>query len=144
MTIKKGDNIKVEYTRTFDDGTVFDSSQHEEHSHPLEFEVGSGKVIKGFDNAVIGMKKGQEKEFKLKPSEAYGEYEPSLVQNVPKDKIPQGPEIKKGMMLVLNTPDGQQFPAFIKDVTEKDIVIDLNHPLAGKNLNFKIKIVEIS
>ena len=87
MAIKKGDKVKIEYTGTLDDGTVFDSS--EKHGKPLEFEVGSGQVIKGFDNAVIGMKKGQEKEFKLKPEEAYGEPNPNLIRKIPKEQIPK-------------------------------------------------------
>lgn len=141
MSVKKGDKVKVEYTGTLDDGTVFDSSKHGEHSHPLEFEVGAGKIIKGFDEAVIGMEKGDEKDIKLKPEEAYGQPNPQLVQKVPRDKLPPGQEPKQGMILGLATPDGKQVPAIIKEVTDKEITIDLNHPLAGKNLNFKIKLV---
>ncbi len=143
MSIKKGDNVKVEYTGTLDDGTVFDSSKHGEHSHPLEFEVGAGQLIKGFDGAVIGMEKGEEKDIKLKPEEAYGQPNPQLTQKVPMDKLPPGQEPKAGMILGLATPDGKQVPARITEVNEKEIIIDLNHPLAGKNLNFKIKVVEI-
>jgi len=141
--VKKGDKIKVDYTGTFDDGTVFDSSQHGEHSHPLEFEAGAGQVIKGFDESVLGMKLGEEKNIKINPSEGYGDANPALVKNVPKDKFPQGQDIKAGMMLALATPDGKQFPAIIKEVNENEVVIDLNHPLAGKNLSFKIKLVGI-
>lgn len=144
MAIKKGDKIKVEYTGTLDDGTVFDSSKHGDHSHPLEFEVGEGKVIKGFDDAVIGMEKGEEKEFKLKPSEAYGEPNPQAVQKIPRDQLPKDQEPKEGMMLALKAPTGQQFPAKIMEVTDKEVTLDLNHPLAGKNLTFKIKIIEIA
>ena len=140
MTIKKGDKIKVEYTGTFDDGTVFDSSEGKE---PLEFEAGSGMVIKGFDEAVIGMEKGQEKEVKIKCKEAYGDPNPQLVKKIPRDKLPPEQVPKPGMMLAMGTPDGQQIPAKITAVDDKEITIDLNHPLAGKNLNFKLKIVEI-
>jgi len=144
MTVKKGDKVKVEYEGTLDDGTVFDSSKHGDHSHPLEFEVGAGRVIPGFEKAVIGMKKNEEKIFKLTPSEAYGDPKPELVQKIPRDKFPKNQEIKQGMIVMLGTPVGKQFPAKISEVTEEMVSIDLNHPLAGKNLNFKIKLVEIS
>ncbi len=140
MSVKKGDKVKVEYTGTLDDGTVFDTSEGRE---PLEFEVGSGQIIKGFDDAVIGMKKGEEKEIKISPSEAYGEVNPELIKKIPKDNLPPGQEPQPGMMLVLGTPDGRRIPAKITEVTDKDVTIDLNHPLAGKTLNFKIKVVDI-
>jgi len=142
MAIKKGDKIKVEYTGTFDDGKVFDSS--EKHGKPLEFEVGASQVIKGFDEAVIGMEKDEEKEVKIPSAEAYGQQKPELVKKVPRDKLPKEPEPKPGMVLAVGAPNGQQIPAMIKEVTETEITIDLNHPLAGKNLNFKLKIVEIN
>lgn len=142
MTIKKGDKVKVEYTGTLDDGTVFDSS--EKHGKPLEFEVGAGHVIKGLDESMIGMKKGEEKELTLKSSEAYGDPNPKLVRNVPRDKIPKEPEPKAGMMLIMQTQDGRKFPAMIKEVNDTEVTLDLNHPLAGKTLHFKIKVVEIS
>lgn len=140
MPIKKGDKIKVDYTGTLNNGQMFDSS--ERAGHPLEFEVGAGHIIKGFDSAVIGMKKGETKEIKLKPEEAYGMQKPELLKKLPRDKLPKEPEPKAGMLLTIATADGHKFPARIADVNEKEITIDLNHPLAGKNLNFKIKIVE--
>lgn len=139
MPIKKGDKVKVDYTGTLEDGTVFDTS---EGKQPLEFEAGSENLIKGFSEAVIGMEKGQEKEITLKPEQAYGPHNPGLIKKVPKDQLPQGQEPKPGMMLALKTPDGKQFPAKITQVTDKEISIDLNHPLAGKTLKFKIKVVE--
>jgi len=138
MTIKKGDKVKVDYTGKLDDGTVFDTSDGKQ---PLEFEVGAGMVIKGFDEAVVGMKKGEEKEIKLKPEDAYGEPKKDLLKKIPKEQLPKEPEPKAGMALMLSTPDGKQFPAKITEVGKDDVTIDLNHPLAGKNLNFKIKIV---
>ena len=142
MPIKKGDKIKVEYTGTLEDGTVFDAS--EKHGKPLEFEVGSGQIIKGFDEGVIGMEKDEEKEIKIAPADAYGEPNPKLVQTVPRDKLPPEPEPKAGMILMAGRPDGKQIPARITKVDEEGVTIDLNHPLAGKTLNFKIKIVEIN
>jgi FKBP-type peptidyl-prolyl cis-trans isomerase 2 len=141
MMIKKGDTIKVDYTGTFDDGTVFDSSQS--HGQPLEFKVGSGQLIAGFDNAVIGMKKDQEKQIKLQPAEAYGEHNPKMIQKVPKEHFPKEQAPKKGMMLAVGFPDGRKLPALITDVTEKEITLDFNHPMAGKVLNFRIKVVDI-
>lgn len=142
MEIKKGNKIKVEYEGKFENGEVFDSSTHGDHSHPLEFEVSSGKVIKGFDDAVIGMKKGEEKEFTLEPEQAYGQPNPELKQDLPKNILPKDQEPKAGMILMMTTPDRQQMPAKILEVKEDKIVIDLNHPLAGKKLNFKIKILD--
>ena len=141
MQVKKGNKIKVDYTGTLEDGTVFDTSKDK---LPLEFEVGSGQVIKGFDEAVTGMEKGQEKEINLKPSEAYGAINASLVNKIPRDKLPPEPEPKEGMALLLKSPEGKQFPAKITQVSDKEITIDMNHPLAGKTLKFKIKVVEIA
>ncbi len=141
MPIKNGDKIKVEYTGTLEDGTVFDTSEGRE---PLEFQAGSGQVIKGFDNAVIGMEVGEEKKVEMPPSEAYGEYDPNLIKKIPLDKLPPGEEPKPGMVLELRTSDGIGFPARITEVAEKEITIDLNHPLAGKTLIFEIKVLDIS
>ncbi len=139
MAVKNGDKIKVEYTGTLDDGTVFDTSKEKE---PLEFEVGSGQIIKGFDEAVVGMEKGEEKSIKIESKDAYGDPNPELTKKIPREHLPKEQELKPGMMLRLKTPDGRQIPAKITEVTDKEITIDLNHPLAGKSLNFKVKIVE--
>ena len=143
MAIKKGDNVKVEYEGRFENGEIFDSSSHGDHSHPLEFEVGSGKVIAGFDNSMIGMKEGEEKEIKISPKEAYGEPNPQMIKEFPREALPKDQEPREGMVIVLGTPDGRQFPAKIAEVTKDKVKIDLNHPLAGKTLIFKIKIVEV-
>ncbi|MBT3297437.1 peptidylprolyl isomerase [archaeon] len=141
MAVENGNKIKVEYTGTFDDGTVFDSS--EKHGQPLEFEVGAGMVIKGFDDAVIGMEVGDEKEVKIEAKDAYGEPNDQMKQKVPKDQLPKDQKPEVGMVLGVSTPDGKQFPAKIIEVNDDTITIDLNHPLAGKNLNFKLKLVSI-
>ena len=142
MVVKQGDKVKVEYTGTLDDGSVFDASKN--HGAPLEFEVGAKQVIPGFESAIVGMKKGEEKKVKLKPAEAYGDYNPQLIKRLPKEKLPQDKELKKGMMLVMGLPNGAQMPARITEVTDDSVSIDLNHPLAGKELNFEIKVLEIS
>jgi FKBP-type peptidyl-prolyl cis-trans isomerase 2 len=140
MPVKNGDKVKVEYKGTFDDGTVFDSS--EKCGAPLEFEVGAGQIIPGFENAVMGMENGEEKEFKLEPSDAYGDRNPQLVQKIPRDQLPK--EVESGMMLVVGLPNGAQIPVKVTEVTDEWVTIDMNHPLAGENLNFKIKVVGIS
>jgi FKBP-type peptidyl-prolyl cis-trans isomerase 2 len=143
MAVKKGDHIKVDYEGRFEDGTVFDSSKHGDHVHLLEFDVGAGMVIPGFDNAVVGMEKGAEKEIKIEPKDAYGEYNDELIQKIPRSALPRDQEPKAGMTLVVGTPQGQQFPVKIKEVSNEEVTLDLNHPLAGKVLIFKLKIAEI-
>ena len=141
MPVQEENTVKVEYTGTLDDGTVFDSS--DKHGQPLEFQVGVGQVIKGFDDAVMGMEVGDEKDIMLQPSEAYGETNPDMVQMIPRDQLPEGQEVNTGMMLMVSMPNGMKIPAQITEVTDESIVIDMNHPLAGKVLNFNIKVVEI-
>ncbi|NIA03873.1 MAG: peptidylprolyl isomerase [Nitrospiraceae bacterium] len=143
MAVKKNDKVKIDYTGTFDDGSVFDTSIHGDHSHPIEFVVGSGTIIKGFDDAVIGMEVGDEKEFTVSPKEGYGDYNPELKTKISKKQLPEGQEPKKGMTLMVKTPEGQSFPVKILDVTGDEILLDLNHPLAGKTLHFKIKLVGV-
>ena len=146
MAIEKGNKVKILYTGTLEDGTVFDSSENH-NNEPLEFEVGSGMVIPGFDNAVMGMEKDEEKEVKIEPKDAYGEHNPELVKEFPKEqmpKLPEGKELVAGMILGMQTPEGQQMPVRVSKVTEDKVELDLNPPLAGKILNFKIKIVDYS
>lgn len=139
MPVQKGDKVKIEYTGTFDDGTVFDSS--EKHGQPLEFEAGSGKVIKGFDHAVMGMEKGEEKEIKIQPEDGYGPVNPQLIQKVPREQLPKEQEPQVGMMLMVGLPSGDQIPATIIELSDADVTLDLNHPMAGKVLNFNLKLV---
>ena len=141
-SVQKGDKIRVEYTGSLEDGTVFDSS--DKHDAPLEFIVGSGQIIKGFDEAVVGMEEGQEKEIILAPEDAYGQYNAEFVKELPKDVFPEGQEIQSGMVFLMNTPEGGQVPVKITDVKDDKVTVDLNPPLAGKTLIFKIKIVEIN
>mgnify|MGYP002640446413 CR=1 FL=1 len=140
-TIKKGDKVKISYTGKLEDGNVFDSS---EDRAPLSFEVGANQVIPGFDKAVEGMKKDEEKTFTLSVDEAYGPVKEELVQEFPRDKLPDKPEPKEGMMLIMQAPTGQQIPAKIIEVNDGTVKIDINHPLAGKALTFEIKVVGIN
>lgn len=137
--VQKGDHVTVEYTGTLEDGTEFDSSKN--HG-PLEFHAGEGQMIKGFDDAVMDMEVGQEKTVTMKPEDAYGQPDKRLIHKVPKDTLPKGPEPKADMMLTVNLPDGNQIPARIIEVTENEVTLDLNHPLAGKTLTFKIKVTD--
>jgi len=139
MAVEKGNTIKVEYTGSFEDGEVFDAS--EKHGQPLEFKAGEGMVVPGFDAAVLGMEVGEEKEFTLQPKDAYGKPNPQAIQKVPKDKFPA--EAKEGMMIGVPLPNGQQIPAKITKIDDKEVTIDMNHPMAGKTLVFKIKIVSV-
>jgi len=107
MVIKKGDKVSLDYEGKFEDGTVFDSSTHGDHSHPLEFEVGAGHVIPGFNDSVIGMKKGEEKEFSIESKDAYGDYNPELKKDVPREILPKDQEPKVGMGLMMKAQTGQ-------------------------------------
>jgi FKBP-type peptidyl-prolyl cis-trans isomerase 2 len=139
VSIQDGDTIKIDYTGTLDDGSVFDCSDERE---PLQFTVGAGQVIPGFEEAVRGMEEGQEKEFRIEPSEAYGEYDEALTQQIPRTVIRSDMEIQEGMMLLVKTPDGQEIPAKVAEVGDEQVTLDMNHPLAGKALNFNIKVIE--
>ena len=134
--VKKGDKIKVTYTGYLEDGSVFDSNEGKD---ALSFEVGAGQVIKGFDDAVVGMKVGENKSITIKPEEAYGERHEEMVIKIPKNQF-QGEEVKEGMMVSSNT--GMQ--ATVVAVNENDVTLDFNFPLAGKTLKFDIKIAAIN
>ena len=140
--VKKGDKIKVEYEGKLEDGTIFDSS--EKHDTPLEFTVGDGQLIKGFEEAVVGMSVGEEKEIKLLPEEAYGSHNPELVREMPKESFQADQEIQPGMVFLMNLPDGRQIPVRIIQISDEKVTIDLNSPLAGKTIVFKIKVLEIA
>jgi len=141
MAIKKGDIIKVEYEGTLEDGTIFDSTE-KNGGVPLKFEVGAGQLIKGFDHAVIGKEIGDKINVKIEPANAYGDRKPNFTLKVPLDKFPYGDPPKLGKMLILMDSEGHQRMATVVELGEKDATLDLNHPLAGKALNFKIEIVE--
>jgi len=140
MTIKEGDKIKVHYIGTLKDGTEFDNSH--KRGTPLEYTVGSGEIIKGCDEAVIGLKIGDKKEIDLTPDKAYGDRNDQLVQKIPKEKMNIGKDPEPGMQLMVGSKEGPQFPALVKEVTDTEIVLDLNHPLCGKDLHFALEIVE--
>ncbi|MFH0836101.1 MAG: peptidylprolyl isomerase [Candidatus Micrarchaeota archaeon] len=139
MAVKKGDAVKVSYVGVLENGTRFDSSA--EHGAPLKFVVGSGQVIKGFDEAVIGMEKDEEKQVALGPKEAYGESDPALIRDIPKARLPQQ-ELKPGMVMGMQLPDGRTIPGRVIELTEEGAKVDFNHELAGKTLLFQLKLVD--
>jgi peptidylprolyl isomerase len=138
--IKAGDTISVNYSGSFEDGTVFDSS---EGKQPLKFTVGSGQLIKGFDDAVMGMKEGEKKTVTLPPEDAYGVRQEGMIIDIPKEQIPEDMKLEIGMRLHLRDPQGNPIPALVAEVTEDTVKMDANHPMAGKTLIFEIEIAEI-
>jgi len=139
---KKGDEVSLDYIGTLEDGTVFDAS--EKHGQPLKFTLGTGRVLPKFEDAVMGMKVGEKKTFTLKPADAYGEYDAKLTKLIPRDKLPAKPDPKVGMMLGVDLTNGRKARAIIRKVSAEGVLIDLNPPLAGKTLTFKITLVGIN
>ncbi len=137
---KSGDTVKIHYTGKLDDGTEFDSSAGRD---PLEFVLGSGQVIPGFDNAVEGMAEGDSKSVRIEPTDAYGPRHDQLVQQVPRDALPEDLEPQVGMGLQSQSPDGQVMMLTVTEVADDSITVDANHPLAGHALNFDIELVSI-
>ena len=139
--VKNGDAVKVHYTGKLEDGTVFDSS---EGSEPLAFTVGGGEVIEGFDQAVVGMQVGETKAVVIPPEQAYGERQEGLVQTIPRDQMRlSGVEPEAGMGIEMRTPNGEVIPLLISEVTETTVTLDANHPLAGEQLHFDVKLIEV-
>ena len=137
---KSGDTVRIHYTGTLDDGTEFDSSAGRE---PLEFSLGGGQVIPGFDSAVTGMSVGDSKTVTIAPDDGYGPRHEQLVQQVPKSTLPEDIEPAVGMHLQSQTPDGQIMNLVVVEVAEESIILDANHPLSGQALTFAIELVEI-
>ncbi|MFO7820815.1 MAG: peptidylprolyl isomerase [Lentisphaeria bacterium] len=140
-TATEGNTVKIHYTGKLQDGTVFDSSRERE---PLEFKVGEGQMIPGFEKAVDGMGEGEEKTFTLKPEEAYGEPRDELVAEFALSDFPDHIEPKEGMMLQLKSQDDQPMNVQVTEVTDEKVKLDGNHPLAGKELTFDIEMVEVN
>lgn len=139
-TAKSGDTVRIHYTGTLNDGTEFDSSSGRD---PLEFAVGGGQVIPGFDSAVDGMAVGENKTVTIPPGEAYGERHEQLVQEVPKSALPDEIDPAVGMHLQSRSPEGQVMNLVVTEVADASITVDGNHPLAGQALTFDIELVEI-
>jgi len=140
VKVKDGDKVKVDYTLTLDDGTEVDSSAGGE---PLEFQMGTGAVISGFEEAVLGMTVGQTKKVKIAPANGYGERDETLVQIYERSKLPEGLDPEVGMYLQAYRVDGSTIPVRIVAFNDTTVTVDGNHQLAGQNLNFVITLVEI-
>lgn len=138
--VKKGDKVKVHYHGRLTNGETFDSS---EGRQPLEFEVGSGSVIKGFDDGVTGMKVGDKKTINIPVDEAYGQKNPEMLIEMPKDRFPEDMELEVGLPLMMSNGQGQNFQVTIQEIQEEAVILDANHPLAGQDLIFDLELVDI-
>lgn len=138
--LKDGNTVKVHYTGTLKDGSVFDSSVSRE---PLEFTIGQGQLIPGFEKAVLGLSVGEKVTTNIPSTEAYGEVREEMRLTVPKDQLPEDMDAEVGMQLQLNQPDGQAIPVAITKVEDEQVTLDANHPLAGQDLTFEIELVEV-
>ncbi len=139
--VKAGDTVAIHYTGTLTDGSIFDSSDGRD---PLEFVVGSGQIIPGLDKAMPDMAVGEKKTVIVPADEAYGVMDPQAMQAVPRTEIPDDVPLDLGTQLQLQTPEGQMIQVVVAQVTEDEVVLDANHPLAGKDLTFAFEVISIS
>jgi peptidylprolyl isomerase len=135
-----GDRVHIHYTGRLDDGTIFDSSQGRE---PLAFKLGEGVVIPGFEQAVLGMTKGESRTTVIPPEQAYGPPRDELLLTVPAEQLPEGYEPQVGAQLQMTTAQGQPVPVRVHAIEGETVILDANHPLAGKELTFEIELVEV-
>ncbi|MAN16139.1 FKBP-type peptidyl-prolyl cis-trans isomerase [Alterinioella nitratireducens] len=135
-----GNKIAIHYTGTLADGSVFDSSEGRD---PLSFTMGEGQIIPGLETALDGMAEGEEKTVTVPADDAYGQKNPQAMQRVPRSSVPDGIPLDLGTQLQLQTPEGQAMPVTVAEVTESEVVLDANHPLAGKDLTFAVKVVSV-
>jgi len=140
MQVKTGDVVRVHYTGRLTDGTLFDSSEGRE---PLEFTVGAGQMIKGFDSGVLGMSIGEKKTIQIPPHEAYGERDDEAIIEFPASNVPPDMKLEPGMQLTLRNEHGHPVPVVVLEVAADVVVMDANHMLAGKELVFDVEMVEI-
>jgi peptidylprolyl isomerase len=138
--VKNGDKVKVNYHGKLTNGDTFDSS---EGRAPLEFEVGAGMVIKGFDDGVTGMSTGEKKTLNIPYDEAYGPRNPEMIIEFPKDKFPADMPLEIGLPLMMSGAEGEQFQVVVSLIKDASVLLDANHPLAGQDLIFDIELVEI-
>lgn len=139
--VKEGDTVRIHYTGTLADGETFDSSQGRD---PLEFTVGSGQIIPGLDAALPGMAVGDKKTVEVPAADAYGAADPDAKQAVPRADIPDDIPLDIGTQLQVQTPQGQTLQVMVAEVTDEQVTLDANHPLAGKDLTFDVELVEIA
>ncbi len=139
--VKSGDTVRIHYTGTLADGATFDSSEGRD---PLEFTVGSGQIIPGLDKALPGMTVGEKKTVEIEPAEAYGEAQADAIQAIPRSNVPPEVPLEIGLQLQMQSPSGQVVPVTVVEITEEEVTLDANHPLAGKALTFAFEIVSIN
>lgn len=140
MAAKTGDKVKIEFSGKIKDGPVF---VPEDNPEKAEFTVGKGEVIPGLDEAVIGMEPGETKTVEVSSDRGFGPYNKDMVAELDPKSIPAGQEVQEGQTLELHRADGQKIPAIVLSVTEESVMIDANHPLSGRDLEFTIKLVQI-
>ena len=138
---KAGDTVKVHYTGRFEDGTVFDTSIERD---PLQFKIGDGRMIPGFEQAVVGMNPGESQTTKVLASEAYGQYHEEMVLTVERDQLPADMELTVDQQLQIPQEDGRIVIVTVTAVSESSVTLDGNHPLAGQDLTFDIQLIEIA
>jgi len=138
--VKNGDKVRVHYHGKLTDGSTFDSSEGRD---PLEFEVGSGAVIAGFDSGVTGMQVGEKKTVTIPVEDAYGPKQDDMIMEFPRDRFPEDMVPEIGMQLNMSNGAGQNFPVVIREVQDTTVMLDANHPLAGEDLVFDLELVEI-
>jgi peptidylprolyl isomerase len=131
----------VHFTGALEDGEEFDSSLD---GDPMEFRMGGGDVLAGFENAVRGMAEGEKKTFTLNPEESYGEWDEDLIHVFDRDSFPRDANIEVGDSVAIETEDGEQLPAWVSDVNDEEVEVDMNHPLAGHELTFQVEVIAIS
>ena len=139
--VKSGDKVRIHYTGTLNDGTVFDSSQGRD---PLEFTVGSGEIIPGLDKALPGMAVGDKKSVPVPAEDAYGPRNPEGIADIPREQIPADIPLEEGIQLQMRTPEGQQLPVTVTKIPDETVTLDANHRLAGEDLTFDIELVQIA
>lgn len=139
--VKNGDTVRIHYTGTLKDGSVFDSSEGRD---PLEFTVGAGHVIAGMDAGLLGMNVGEKKTLEIPCADAYGPLNPEARQKIPREGIPDDIPLELGVQLQMQSPEGHILPVTVVEVDEATVTLDANHPLAGKDLTFDIELVEIA
>ncbi|MFP4369616.1 MAG: FKBP-type peptidyl-prolyl cis-trans isomerase [Bacteroidota bacterium] len=140
MAVKKGDTVKIHYTGKLESGEVFDSSKDRE---PLEFTVGTGQVIPGFENGILGMDKGETKTVEVPVDEGYGSYRDDLIFEIAKSELPPDIDPSVGERLQMQNDQGQVIGVTVSKVTDDTLFIDANHPLAGKDLEFDIELIDV-
>lgn len=138
--VKPNDTVRVHYTGKLSDGQIFDSSLERE---PIEFTLGQGQLIPGFEQGVLNMKVNEKKTIEIPHTEAYGEVKEELFHEVGKDKLPEDIKLEVGMGLVSKAPDGSERQLTVSEIKEDTIVVDANHPLAGKDLIFELELMDI-